>query len=136
MVKGGEDRTDSVHTRHDVNPSNTDLRRVATSVTGDGHDAASGLHGQVKRYFVSSRSVLSVTSDAANDDVRWHIAHDALKGSRLEILDDNVNLSDERADPLLLLFDVDRLDAFATVAGKEVRSDILAIKSGLKGRSP
>ena len=136
LIEGSQDGTDSVHPGHDVDPCYTHLGRCAFGITGDGHDAASRLHGQIKRDLVSSRSVLAVTGDAADDDALGHIPDDGVKGAGSEVLKNNVNVADKSANAFLLLLDVHRLDVLSTVAREKIGCDALAVKARLKRRAP
>ena len=116
MVEGGENGGYSVHAGHDVNPRHADLSRAGVGIAGDGHDAAAGLHGQVKRHLIAPGSVLSVAGDAADDGLLRDFADDGIKRAGLEVLDHNVVFGNERPYTGLLLLDVDGFNAFTAVA--------------------
>ena len=116
MVEGGENGGHGVHAGHDVNPRHADLSRAGVGIAGDGHDAAAGLHGQVKRHLVAPGSVLAVTGDAADNGFLRDLADDGVKGPGFEVLDHNIVFDDERPNAGLLLLDVDRFNALASVA--------------------
>ena len=136
VVQGGKNRTDGVHSGHDVDPGNADFCRPTVGVAGDGHDAAACLHREVKRHFVPPRSALAVAGNAAKNGLRVNRSEESVKGARPEVLDDDIGLGDEFTDTFPLDFDVAVQHGLAPVAGEVVRRDVFSCESGLKRRTP
>ena len=113
--QGGKNSTDSVHPRHHVNPRNAYLCRRAFRFARDGHNSAASLHGEVKGRLVSTRAVLTVARDATKDCLARCFSEIPFKGSRFEILYDDICLIHQCLNSCSFFLDIRRDDDLASI---------------------
>src|SRR5690606_15621493 len=144
LVQRGLDADDRVETGHDVGVGHADLGRWAVGQTREVHDSTHALDDEVVAGTRSVWAVLTEAGDRAVDEARILLLQALVvepergETANLEVLDQNVGITDEIEDEPTALFGVeiggDR--ALAAVRGVEIGGVFGAVGVVDEWRSP